>query len=89
MAQATHSAIEFVFSHTETAKIWHETSDYIVILNIDNEEKLKELIDTATTKGIKHSFYREPDFNNQITSVALEPGNDTKKLCRGLKLALS
>lgn len=89
MAQATHSAIQFVFENMEIAKIWHETSDYIVMLNIDNEESLKKLMLEASNKNIKFSSYREPDIDNQYTAVAFEPCKKTKSLCRGLKLALS
>lgn len=89
MAQASHCAIQFVFDHNEIASLWHKTSDYIVILNINNEEELKKLISEAEAKGIKFSTYREPDLENQFTGVALEPGKQTKSLCRGLKLALS
>ena len=88
MAQAAHSAIQFVFDHNEIAKIWHETSDYIVILNIDNEDKLKELMVEAERKNIKFSTYREPDLEGQYTAIAFEPSKKTKSLCRGLKLAL-
>ncbi len=89
MAQAAHAAIQWVFENPEQSKIWHETSDYIVMLNIDNEEKLKELMLEAESKNIKFSSYREPDLDDQYTAVAFEPCKKTKSLCRGLKLALS
>lgn len=37
---------------------------------------------------IKLSVFREPDIDNQITAIALEPGTQTKKLCSNIKLAL-
>lgn len=89
MAQATHSAIQWVMDNPEESKIWHETSDYIVMLNIEDEEKLKELISQAEIKKINFSTYREPDLGCQYTAVAFSPGKKTKSLCRGLKLALS
>ena len=89
VAQSCHAAIQYVFDHPEQSKIWHETSDYIVVLNIDDEDKLKELMNEATKRNIKFSFYREPDLDNQYTAVSLEPTKETKSLCRGLKLALS
>jgi len=50
---------------------------------------LVKLIEEASEKGLKFSVFREPDIDNQITSVAIEPGNKSKKLCSRLKLALS
>lgn len=43
----------------------------------------------AESNNIKFSTYREPDLEDQYTAIALEPGKITKKLCQGLKLALS
>ena len=43
----------------------------------------------AEELNIKFSAYREQDLGMQYTSVTLEPGLKTKKLCRGLKLAMS
>lgn len=78
-----------MFDHPEQSKIWHETSDYIVVLNIDDEEKLKELMQKALEEKINFSSYKEPDLDNQYTAVAFEPNKKSKSLCRGLKLALS
>ena len=89
VAQSCHAAIQYVMDHPEQSRIWHETSDYIVVLNIENEEKLKELMQKAIEKKINFSSYKEPDLENQYTAVAFEPSKKSKSLCRGLKLALS
>ncbi len=65
-----------------------DISNYIAILNIENEEKLIKLIGWAQIKNIKFSIFRESDLDNQITAVTLEPGELSKKLCSNLKLAL-
>jgi peptidyl-tRNA hydrolase len=87
--QAGHAITQFIFDHFDIAKNWHETSDYLVVLNIDNEEKLIELLNKANELNIKSSAYREQDLDMQYTAIALEPGIKTKKLCQNLKLALS
>lgn len=89
VAQSSHATVEFLFDHFLIAKKWHEESDYIVVLNIDNEDGLLKLISQAKDKNINHSTYREPDLDNQYTAAAFEPGPNSKKLCRGLKLAFS
>jgi hypothetical protein len=53
---------------------------------VTNEEELQSFIDRAMSKNIKVSVFREPDINNEITAIALEPCNDSKRLTSGLKL---
>jgi len=38
------------------------------------------LITKAILTGIKHTVFREPDIDNQITAVAFEPSEASKKL---------
>jgi hypothetical protein len=50
---------------------------------------LEYLIAKAESQNIKHTIFREPDIDNQITAVAFEPSDATKKLCKNLKLMLN
>lgn len=86
--QSIHAAIQFKFEHPEVSKNWFEQSNYLGLLSVADEQELISLIEQASQKGIKFSVFREPDINDQITAVALEPGNKSKKLCSHLKLAL-
>lgn len=87
--QSGHAAIQYVFEHPECAKNWFENSNYLGFLSVTNEQELISLAERAAEKDIKFSVFREPDIDNQITAIALEPGNKSKKLCCSLKLALS
>lgn len=87
--QSTHALRQFTAEHPERDREWFENSNYLGLLSVANEECLHELVTQAELKGIKYSIFREPDIDNQITAVALEPGNKSKKLCARLKLALS
>ncbi len=87
--QSIHAAIQFCMEHSETNKCWFEQSNYLGLLSVDSEAELVILAQEAENKGIKYSVFREPDIDNQITAIALEPGSKSKKLCNKLKLALS
>lgn len=89
IAQACHATATFISDHPVLAEYWLTTSNYIVILQIEGEEKLKHLIQIAKQRGIECSFFREPDLDNQITSAGFEPSEASRKLCRDLKLALT
>lgn len=74
--------------HPDCAVKWYTESNYIVILEIENEYKLNELIEKAILRKIKFSIFKESDLDDQVTAVCLEPGDNTKKLCSNLRLAL-
>jgi len=86
--QAIHSAIKFTFDFPEVTADWYYNSEYIANLSATNQEHLEKLISTAETKGVKVSVFREPDIGNEITSIALEPGDISKKMTSNLPLML-
>lgn len=64
-----------------------ETSNYICILET-SADRLMELISKANENDIRYSIFREPDYDNAITAVALEPDEKSKKICSNFRLAL-
>lgn len=87
--QASHALTEFIFEHTEIAKQWKNYSNTLVMLSTDNENKLRSLIENLISKNVMFSVFREPDLQNQITAIALEPGKISQKICNRIPLALS
>jgi hypothetical protein len=57
-------------------------------LSVNDERELLSIHSKATQQGIKASVFQEPDLNNQVTAITLEPSSDTRKLCSNLPLAL-
>jgi hypothetical protein len=86
--QSQHAAIQFVMEHPEIGSVWFGNSNYLGWLSVANEQELCQLIERARQLDIKISVFREPDIDNQITAIALEPGARSKKLCGDLTLAL-
>lgn len=78
--QSGHAAIQFQHEFPSEASAWYKQSNYLAFLTVANEEELVKLIDKAEAKGIKHSIFREPDIDNQITAVAFEASDEAKRL---------
>jgi len=68
---------------------WFHNSNYICLLSVADEQELNNLMRSAKYKDIILSEFREIDFNNALTAICLEPGQLTKKLVSGIKLAFS
>lgn len=78
--QSAHALVQFQYEHPELAKLWYKESNYLAFLTVANEEELEKLIRKAEAKGIKHSIFREPDIDNQITAVAFEASDESRRL---------
>ncbi len=78
--QSAHAAIDFQHQFPTEAKEWQTKSNYLALLTVSNEEALVKLIDKAEISGIKFTLFREPDLNNEITAVAFEPSDSSRKL---------
>lgn len=87
--QAAHAAIEFQHEHSQIAKHWNTHSKYLVFLSVPDENSLMFLLEKIKIQELKHSIFREPDMNNQMTAIAVEPTEKTMKLCSKLPLALN
>jgi hypothetical protein len=88
LAQSCHACFQFAMEHPQLTGEWFRDSNYICILEIDNEQQLLKLYERAIEQNISISRFIEPDFDNSLTAIALEPGTMSKKLCSNLPLAL-
>ena len=86
--QSMHALRQFTADYPEIDKNWFEKSNYLGLLSVRNEQELQNLIEKALRNNIRFSVFKEPDIEDQVTAIALEPGQKTKKLCSNLKLAL-
>lgn len=85
-AQAAHALREFVDRHPDKDAEWHETSNTLVLLTVSSEPELETLLDHAQDLRISCSWFYEPDLENALTAIALEPGEKSIRLCRNLPL---
>jgi len=87
MAQQGHAVSEFWARHFDLAKEWHDKSNFICVLHIDDEHLLTKLMHKAIDKHIPCAGFREPDIEDQLTAIVLHPTG--KDLVRHLRLAFS
>ena len=79
--------VEFSLEYSNIYKEWHDVSNYICLLSCNSLNCLNELLEKLKQNNIKHSCFYEPDLNNMLTAIAIEPGIKTKKLLSNIPLA--
>lgn len=82
LVQSAHALTDFILEHKEVAQNWRNNSNYLCSLSVRDEIALAKLLAKAKEKGIKYSIFREPDLNDSLTAIALEPGEQTRLLCK-------
>ncbi len=85
--QASHSLAQFIFDHPEISNLWFK-DPYLAQLSVENLDELERLISILKKHHIKYSVFRESDIDNQITSIAIEPSDKTRRLVSNLPLML-
>jgi len=88
LCQSIHSSIDFVFKFPFLSYIWHKRSNYIASLSVKDEPSLLNLVNTLKAKNIRFSEFREPDIENQLTAITIEPSKESHRICQGLPLSL-
>lgn len=86
--QAIHASLQFALEHPQIYHEWITVSNYLGFLSVKNEEQLQELVLKCQSKGIKVSVFTEPDINNQITAIAIEPCDEARRLVSSIPRAM-
>lgn len=87
VAQTAHAVANFARYETESFIDWHSNSQYIVALATPCADSLHSLLLRAKRKGLVVVPFREPDLEDQLTSLAFVPNEHNKKLLSNLPLA--
>lgn len=88
MVQAMHSLADFIISHPQETKQWNITSNSLVCLSTKDLTSLEEFCQRLSKKNIKFTPFYEPDIQNQLTSICLEPTIEARKATSSFPLAL-
>jgi len=57
-------------------------------LSVKDENELNSLIKKLKKSNLYFSIFTEPDIDNQVTSVCIEPSDKTRRLTSSLPLML-
>jgi hypothetical protein len=87
--QSAHAFREFAERHREIERDWYRTSNHLALLAVKNEAELAALLRAAIDRDVAVASFREPDFGNALTAIALGPCAHARAICRRLPLALS
>lgn len=86
--QSSHALIEFIIKYPGDARQWYTNSNHLCQLSVENEEELKELASKLEQKGLKVVCFYEPDLDNQLTAICIEPSKESKYYVSYLPLML-
>ena len=84
--QAAHAALDFAVAYPKLTFGWHSSSNTLALLAACDELELCWLLASAKVAGITAVPFREPDLDDGLTAVAVEPAG--WRLCRKYPLAL-
>jgi hypothetical protein len=87
LAQALHAAIEFANDHPSVQARWHALSNSVVVMSATTEQ-LHQLLDRCQDRELQHSVFVEPDMDDRLTAVCVEPTREGKRVTSNYPLAL-
>lgn len=70
IAQAVHAAYLFGEQYPHLQSYWYRESNNIVCLQTDD---IRSLADKLEVESIRISRFEEPDRDNELTAIAVEP----------------
>ena len=77
-------------SHPDIVVPWSRESNYLVVLETPDRPSLEALATRVRDAGLVHLVVTEPDYpdDEQLCALAIEPGEETSRLCSSLPLAM-
>ena len=84
--QTAHAVADWIVANPGECERWKQESNSIIALATKTEEDLYKLLDKLKVDS-KYMVFREPDFGNAITAIAVTPADINKKMLANLPLA--
>jgi hypothetical protein len=88
VAQSLHAVADFAHQHTETFNKWKSESNSVVALSTPNEKSLLKTLKKLEQMNAELVVFREPDLNDEATSIGVYGTPEIRRKLRGLPLCL-
>jgi peptidyl-tRNA hydrolase len=85
-AQACHGLRAFIAAYPDEDRRWYAESNNLVVLQAPDERALWQLLERARDADVPVAMFEEPDFDDELTAIAIGPPG--AKLVSNLPLAL-
>lgn len=69
-----HGAFEFSHTHPTVMHRWLETSNYLVVLGVPDEQALLQFLELTSAYDVETHLVREPDLEESATALVIGPG---------------
>lgn len=86
--QSAHAAFSLAHEHPELTRDWYERSSYLVLLGVPDEPALRAWIERLADVGATMISWREPDLDDELTSLAVAPSPGVERALSSLPLLL-
>jgi hypothetical protein len=86
IAQSGHAIAQYCLEQPELSKTWN--NNYLICLSTENQQSLENLYEKLESYGVPVSPFYEPDLDNQLTSIAFQHNEQSRKYTTSLSLAL-
>lgn len=86
ISQTAHVVSAFEDKYPEIYQRWKRDSNSLICLAVKDQDALRKLKMTLTKKGVKYAEFFEPDVK-QVTALAVEPSEMTRKVTKYIPLA--
>lgn len=86
--QSAHAAFQFAIEHPQLTEEWYRNSQYLILLSVPDEEALMGWVLNLQDEGLVHSVFHEPDWEDQLTAIAVAPSETAQRIFANLPLTL-
>lgn len=86
VAQTVHSTSTFAIQFPDKFNHWEKTSNYVACLAAKNEQELIDYFNKLKEAGADVVLFREPDMDNQATSLCFYGTPEFRKITSSLPL---
>ena len=87
LPQVAHGVAHFADEHPLEYKKWLTDNHKIVVFAVEDKDSLLNLLDKIQKMDAKHTIFKEPDLDYDLTTIVLVPCRKAKRVVEGLKLA--